>query len=107
MASMSSVIGASSKEKRKRRAAKRDKEPPPPSADEAQGALTRGFAEGVTSQDYAKRESSESGKSSSTKTPGSRSPSFKGVERRCEGLSPKGASPKLLKARALVAQKSG
>ena len=107
MASMNSVIGASSKEKRKRRATKKDKKPPPPSTDETQGMLMRGFAEGVTLQDYTKDESSESGKSLSTTTPGSLSPSFKDVEKRREGLSPKGASPKLLEVCTLITQKSG
>ena len=79
MASMNSVIGTSSKEKRKRRATKKDKKPPPPSTDETQGMLMRDFAEGVILQDYAKDESSESGKSSSTKTSGSLSPSFKNI----------------------------
>ena len=106
MASMNSVIGASSKEKRKRRATKKDKKPPPPSTDETQGMLMRDFAEGVILQDYAKDESSESGKSSSTKTPGSYSPSFKDVERYCEGLLPKGTSPKLLEVCTLITQKS-
>ena len=62
MASMNSVIGASSKEKRKRGATKKDKKPPPPSTDEAQDSLIRDFTDGVNLQDYAKAESSESGK---------------------------------------------
>ena len=107
MASVSSAIGASSKAKRKRRNIKRDKKPPPPSTDETQGMLMRDFAEGVILQDYAEDESSEGGKSSSTKTPGSLSPSFKNIEKRCEGLLPKGASPKLLEVCTLITQKSG
>ena len=62
MASMNSVIGTSSKEKRKRGATKKDKKPPPPSTDEVQGSLIRDFTDGVNLQDYAKAESSESGK---------------------------------------------
>ena len=86
MASRKSIIGTSSKEKRKKRPSKKDRRPPPPSTDEIQGMLMRDFAEGVILQDYAKDESSESGKSLSAKTPGSLSLSFKDVEKLCDGL---------------------
>ena len=101
-----SVIGISSKEKTKKRL-KKDEKPPPPSTDEIQGMLMRDFAEGVMSQDYAKDESSDSGKSLSTKTPGSLSLSFKDVEKLCEGLLPKGALPKVVEVCTFITQKSG
>ena len=56
----------------------------------------RDFAEGVILQDYAKLESSESGKSLPTKTLGSLSLRFKDVEKLKRSLSPEGSSPKVL-----------
>ena len=62
------------------------KKPPPPSADEIQGSLMRDFTEGVILQDYAKAESSESGKLLSKKTPGSLPLSFKDIDKFLQGL---------------------
>ena len=56
----------------------------------------RDFNEGVNLQDYAKAESSESGKLLSKKTPSSLPLSFKDIEKFCESLLPKGSSPKVL-----------
>ena len=58
--------------------------------------LIRDFTEGVILQDYAKAESSESGKLLSKKTPGSLPLSFKDIEKFCESLLPKGSSPNVL-----------
>ena len=48
--------------------------------------LMRDFTEGVILQDYAKAESSESGKLLSKKTPGSVPLSFKDIEKFLQGL---------------------
>ena len=89
MANKSSVVGASFKERAKKRSSKKSKKPPPPSTDEIQGILMRDFAEGVILQDYAKPESSETGKSLSKTTSGSLSLNFKQIEEFCECLLPK------------------
>ena len=62
MASVKSVIGTSSEEKSKKRSSRKAKKPPPSFTDEVQGSLIRDFTDGVNLQDYAKAESSESGK---------------------------------------------
>ena len=106
VAGRSSVVGTSSKERAKKRSGKKGKKPPPPSTDEIQGILMRDFAEGVILQDYAKPESSETGKSLSKTTPGSLSLNFKQIEEYCESLLPKGSAHKVLEVRALIMQKN-
>ena len=63
--------------------------------------LIRDFTDGVNLQDYAKAESSESGKSSFKKTPGSLPLSFKDIEKFCESMLPKGSSPKVFRGMRL------
>ena len=68
--------------------------------------LMRDFTEGVILQDFAKAESSESGKLLSKKTPGSLSLRFKDIEKFCESLLPEGSSPKVLEVCTLIMKKS-
>ena len=63
--------------------------------------MIRDFTDGVNLQDYAKAESSESGKSSFKKTPGSLPLSFKDIEKFCESMLPKGSPPKVFRGMRL------
>ena len=62
----------------------------------------RDFAEGVILQDYAKVESSESGKSLLKKTPGSLSLRFKDIEKFFGSLLPEGVSYYIMIAKSVV-----